>query len=106
LREIVYALNKTNLDVVYTAHVREPTDLDRKKKKFAIRPSGPEKCFEVLAQEVNLIGWLYKEDRGNERLISFEGTNLQTGKSQISTIEERTYKVAEIPELIRKWKNQ
>lgn len=105
LSETVDILSKTDLNIIYTTHLREPTEQDRNRKRFAIRPNAPEKSFELLGQEVSLIGWVYKENKGGKRLVSFEGTNLQTGKSQISTIDERTYVIDEIPDLIRKWRN-
>lgn len=106
LNPTVEALNKCGMNIIYTAHVREPSDNDTKKKKFNIRPNGPEACFDLLAQEVSLLGFMYKENKGGKRLISFEGTLQQSGKSQISTIDERTYPVDDIPELVQKWRNR
>jgi hypothetical protein len=106
LKDTVKLLTESNLHVIYTAHIRDPTDQDREKKRFAIRPAGPEASYRVIAQEVNLLGWLYKENRGSERLIQFEPTLQETAKTQIPTIREKTYKVTEIPELISKFINQ
>lgn len=103
LRETVKAIRKSNLHFIMTAHVREPTEQDRAKSKFNIRPNMPEKSYNILAEEANLIGWLHKEGNGKQRLIQFEGTNRVSAGSQISTIENKIYPVEEVPELIAKW---
>lgn len=105
LRATIEKLNESNLHVIYTAHERKPTEEDIKASKFAIRPAMPEACYKVLAQEVQGIGWLSKE-QGQSRQIQFEPTRLVTAKTQIPTIEEKTYQVNEIPNLIKKWRVQ
>lgn len=104
LREVIEVLNQSNLHVIYNAHVRDPSEDDRKKKRFAIRPDMPWSCFSVVAREVGMIGWLYKEKSGSERLIQLEGTLTETAKSQIPGIEEKTYKQNDIPQLIQNWR--
>jgi ABC-type dipeptide/oligopeptide/nickel transport system ATPase subunit len=109
LLDTVIELNRSDLNVIYIAHVREPndtSDVKRVIKKFAIRPDLPEACFKVLHKEALLLGWLHKEHRDGQRKIQFEGTLSETAKSQMSTIEEKTYPVDQIPELVAKWRNQ
>lgn len=101
LKDTVKVLSNSTMHIFYTAHIRDPTDKDKEKKRFAIRPAGPEACYRVIAQEANLIGWLRKEK--SERLIQFEPTLQETAGTQIPTIEEKTYKVAEIPPLLSKF---
>ena len=103
LKDTVDMLKDSKLHVMYTAHIRDPTDEDKGKKRFAIRPAGPEASYKVIAQEVNLIGWIYKETRGSERLIQFEPTLAETAKTQISAIKEGTYKANDLPALLDKW---
>lgn len=104
VRDTVQILNKSNLHVIYTAHLRDPNDNDRAKKRFAIRPAMPEGSYKAIAQEVQLIGWLYQEKAGTKkRKIQLEGTLQETAKSQIPTIPQGTYDVDEIPELVKKW---
>lgn len=104
LRPTIEALNKAPFNVIYVAHVRTPSDDDRKKLIFAIRPNTPEACFKQLSQEVQMIGWLNKEKAGGKRVLQVEGTNTVTGKSQVFTIPEGTYPVEDIPGLIDQWK--
>jgi hypothetical protein len=105
LIDTIKVLNASDLNVIYTAHVRDPKDKDRQNKRFAIRPNGPEACYNAVAQEVQLIGWLYHDDKNNpEPKIQIQGTLQETAKSQISTVLPGTYRVSEIPPLIQKWK--
>lgn len=103
LKDTVEMVNKSGMHVIYTSHIRNPNDEDRKQKRFAIRPDAPEASFRVLAREVNLIGWLYKE---NVRKIQFNPTLTEIAGTQISTIQEKTYRVEEVPELISKFINK
>lgn len=105
LKDTVDVLKKSTMHVLYTAHIRDPTQQDKEKKRFAIRPAGPEACYRIIAQEVNLLGWLYKENRGSKRLIQFEPTLQETAKTQVPTINETTYEATQVPELISKFIN-
>lgn len=105
LIDTIKVLNKSDLNIIYCAHIRDPKDQDKAKKRFAIRPNGPEACYNAVAQEVQLIGWLYNEKRDDpEPKIQVQGTLQETAKSQISTIPQGTYRVSQIPPLIQKWK--
>ena len=103
LRETVTKLSKSNLNIIYTAHIRDPSDGDKEKKRFAIRPKMPEASFAILAQEVQLLGWLYKESKGSARKLQTEGTLQETGKSQIPGIPEGTLDVNKLPSMIAQW---
>lgn len=106
LRETVDSLSKSDYNVIYLAHLREPTEEDRKKKHFALRANAPEASYNIIAREVQLIGWMHKEGKGLGRQVQFEGTLREAAKSQVSTIQEDTYPVEQVPELIRKWKTR
>lgn len=106
LRETVDALSRSNYNVIYLGHTREPNEQDNLKKKFAIRANAPEASYNIIAREVQLLGWLFKEGNGNKKKIQFEGTTRQSAKSQLSTINETTYDLNQIPELIKKWKTR
>lgn len=103
LKDTVEVFRKSSMHVIYLAHIRDPTDKDKEKKRFAIRPAGPEACYRIIAQEANLIGWLYKEKEN--RLLQVNPTLQETAKTQIPTIEEKSYPVAEIPKLLAKYVN-
>lgn len=103
LTDTIDVLNRSDLHIIYTAHTREPGENDIAKKKFAVRPDMPEKSYLAIAKEVGLMGYMYKEKKGSERLIQFEGTLTESAKSQITGIEETTYKASDIPSLVKGW---
>jgi hypothetical protein len=105
-KDTVDLLAESDLNVIYTGHVRQPTDKDKNDGKFAIRPNSPEANYNVVGQEVNLIGWLFKEKLPGgkfSRKIQTSGTTTETAKSQIPTIPEAILDQDRIPELIEKW---
>lgn len=106
LIDTIAVLNKSDLNVIYTAHIRDPSTQDKEKKRFAIRPNSPNACYQAIAQEVQLIGWLFNENaKSTEPSIQLKGTLQETAKSQISTLPQGTYKVSQIPGKIREWKS-
>lgn len=105
LIQTVNVLKDSKLNVIYLAHERAPTQEDRDNLETWIRASFPKASYRVLAREVSLIGWQHKNAAG-DRLVQFNSTNKVQAKSQLPTVEEKTYPVAEISELITKWKEQ
>ena len=103
LKDTIKVLNRSGMHTIYLAHIRDPTEKDKEKKRFAIRPAGSEGAYRVVAQEVNAIGWLYKDRDG--RKIQFSATLQETAKTQIPTVDEKTYPVNQVPELISKYIN-
>jgi hypothetical protein len=106
LTETLEILSNSDLNIIYTMHQQQPVEDDVKKQRSGLRGNAPGASFDIIAQEVQLIGWLHKERAGAKRVIQLEGTTRETAKSQISTIPEKTYLQDEIPNLIRKWKLQ
>lgn len=106
LRETVDALSKSQYNVIYLGHIREPNEQDQAKKRFAIRANAPEASYNIIAREVQLLGWLYRETKESRRKIQFAGTLREQAKSQLSTIQETTYDLDQIPALVNKWKNR
>ena len=104
MMDTVELLNKTDMNIIYTAHIRFPSEADAKRQLLAIRPNMPEACYNLIARECNAIGYMYREKRGAKRRIQFEGTTTVTAKSQIAGIEEDTYDVDEVPTLVSAWR--
>jgi hypothetical protein len=107
--EMIRELNKSNLNIIYLCHDQDPSKQEKEKdvvKHFAARPNMPEKTYNIYAGEVSLLGWLAKADDGQNRTVNFQGTLRRAGKSQILGIDEKQYLVDEIPELVKKWKEQ
>ncbi len=109
LTDTIAALNKSGMHILYTAHLREPSEKDRERQRFAIRPDMPGASFKVISQEVNILGWLHKEhppagrSGTPERKVQLNGTIQQTAKSQIPTIPEGIYLAEQIPGMLEEW---
>lgn len=103
MKDTVAVLTKSNMHIFYLAHIRDPNQQDKEKKRFAIRPAGPEATYRVIAQEANLIGWLYK-DKG-KRLLDLVGSLQVTAGTQIPTLDEKLYPIEDIPKLLTKYVN-
>lgn len=103
-RELIPKLRESDLHIIYTAHLRTPSEDDVKKGKLQWRPAFPEATYKEIAREANLIGYMHKkEESGNQRWIQLNGTDQTAAKCQIPGIPERTYKSEEIPQLISRW---
>src|SRR5687768_2523238 len=73
LLDAVVDVNKSDLNVIYVAHVKEPNEKNEQKKikpSMKLAPDLPAACFKVLHKEVLLLGLAYKEHRNDKRLIS------------------------------------
>lgn len=105
LMETIKVLNRSDLNIIYTTHIKEPNEQDLKKKKFAIRPDMPEACFKAVAREVQIIGWMHQENKDGPRLMQTIGTLTETAKCQIPTLEQGIHKISEVKNAILRWKN-
>lgn len=103
LKDTIEILNRSNLNIIYTAHVRDPSDADKKKNKHAIRPNMPDASYKVVAQEVQLIGWLHRETARQKLMMQTIPTVSETAKSQIPTIDQKIHEATDIPALVKKW---
>lgn len=106
LKEILDRLNKSDLHIIYTGHLRYPSEADVKAAKLSLRPAMPEASYRVLAQHCNMVGYMHKNQSGGDRLIQLSGTESVTAKCQIPNIQERTYKVEEVVKLLDEWVNK
>lgn len=102
-KKTIAAIRKSELHVVYTAHLREPSDAETKANKLQSRANIPEQVYKAVAQEVNLIGMLSKERVGGERSIQVDMTNRVAAKNLIATLTQPKYNVNDVPKLIREW---
>lgn len=105
IRLTIESLKKSNLNVIYTAHNREPSVQEVAKGKLLRRAAMPEGAYKLLAQEVQLLGWL-NVDRSGQRVVQVSPTNLIAAKTQIPTIPDSMNSVpaSQIPVLLKKWK--
>lgn len=102
-KKVISAIRKSGLHVVYTAHLREPSEQDKTANKLMSRANIPEQTYRAIAQEVNLIGMLSKAKTGSDRTIQVDMTNRVAAKNLLNTLTQPSYNVNQIPDLIREW---
>lgn len=105
IKSAIDMLKATDLHVIYTSHVRYPSAQEKKDAKLLIRPNLPEQSYRAVAQEVQLIGHVFKNKQGGRRMVQVEATNTVTAKTVLSTVPEGTYKSDDLPKLIAEWTN-
>jgi len=103
LVETIEELNRSDLNIIYLAHVKDPSEADKEKQRFYIRPNMPEACFRAIHQETQVLGWLHKENQSGKRQIQLAGTMKVAAKSQISTLPEATYTTQEVITNLQEW---
>lgn len=106
IRLVIDSLKQSKLNVIYTAHSREPSQQEIDKGKLVRRAAMPEGAYKLLAQEVQLLGWLNVDRTSKQRVVQVSPTNLIAAKTQIPTIPDSMNSVpaSQIPVLLKKWK--
>jgi len=109
MRPIVRDLCKAPVDVIFTAHLREPGPMDKQMTGGTStplrerRPTLTEKLYLVVARECHLLGFMERE--GNKRTIQFETTKTVSAKSRIKELDGRKVTAEELPQIIQKWRD-
>lgn len=98
MRGPIKKLIKAPVDVVFTAHLREPNATET---TIVRRPTLTEAAFKLIAREVNFIG-LQTAKKG-ERTIQFETDAKTVAKSGIKELNS-TFNVDEAVKIIHNWK--
>jgi hypothetical protein len=104
--ELLNRITKSDLHVIYTAHLRYPTEQDIKSGKISLRPAMPEATYKALAQHCNMVGYMYSTDTTGAYKIQLRGTEQITAKCQIPNIEQKTYDTNQIVPLLDEWINK
>lgn len=89
------------LNVIFIAHEREPTREEEKRGIRTVRPDVTEALYKVISRDVHLIGRASTE--GKQRVIDFQGTNMQAGKSRIALLNDRKIIAEDFPKAIKRW---
>lgn len=107
LRRAIELLTKTDMHIIYLGHLREPSQKEIDEGKRQKRPNMPEKTFKLIAQEVQLLGWLHP-NRQKQRVLHVQPSDLVAAKSTLTTISIETpeYPANSIPPLIKNWKDR
>lgn len=104
LRPIIHALVKAPINVIFLAHTREPSPIERAAGKIERRPNLTEAAYKILAREATFIG--YMERKKENYTIDFTPKNTQSAKSQIPSLTDKQIQASELPEHLHKWQNK
>lgn len=103
LRPVVNELVKAPFDVLFLAHLREPSPIEISKGKLEKRPNITEALYKVIARDATFIGLMSKSNKG-EYQVDFESKNTQSAKSQIPSLTDKKINSEELPKYLQEWK--
>lgn len=103
MRPVIELLVRAPIDVIFTAHVREPNMNDIKNGKIAKRPNVTEAVFNLLARDATFIG--YMEAKKDNYTTTFKPSPTIVAKSQITELTDKTIQSSELPQYLLNWKN-
>lgn len=102
MRKPIKALIKAPCDVIFVAHLREPSAMELAKGKMVRRPTLTEAVFKLIAREVNWMG-LMERDK-SEIKIQFATDRKTVSKSSIEGLENKTLTVDETIKVLNEFK--
>lgn len=102
MRPIIDLLVAAPIDVLFLAHVREPSPIEISKGILSKRPNLTDAVWKLIARDATFIG--YMEERKNEYTIDFQPTAKLQAKSQIATLTDKKIKSEELPKYLWDWK--
>lgn len=102
LRGPCRTLMKSPLNVIFLAHEREPSREELANRIRLLRPDVTEALYKIIYRDAHLVGRTYKDDKGN-RIIDFNGSNIQAAKSRITVLNDRKIYAEQFPKAIKKW---
>lgn len=100
----IKTLVKAPVNVMFLAHLREPTFMEQSKGKLVRRPTLTETVFKLVAREATFMGLV--ERNGNERTIQFKTDKKTVAKSQINALTDKVINADNLHEILEKWENE
>lgn len=103
MRPIIEALVVAPVDVVFLAHVREPSPIEISKGKLEKRPNVTEAVYKLLGRDATFIGHMEKSNKG-EFTTDFEPKKTLSAKSQIPVLTDKKIATDKLPQILWDWK--
>jgi len=104
MRHPIKSLIKAPVDVIFTAHLREPSPIEQGKGKITKRPTLTETVFKLIAREATWMGLMERE--GTKRTIQFETTKKSVAKSRIAELDNKVINADALPNILHEWKRK
>lgn len=105
MRGPIKDLIKAPVDVVFSAHLREPTEDEKAKGNFLRRPTLTQTVYSLVAREASIMA-LMERNKRNEIEIHCEASNKQVVKSRIGTLDGKTVTPDEFVTHVHNWKDR
>lgn len=99
-RPVIKHLVDAPFDVIFLAHIREPSPLDSKKFR---RPNVTEAVYRLIARDSTFLGFM--ENAKGEYTTTFKPTPVLSAKSQITSLQDQTIKSEDLPQHLWNWKD-
>lgn len=101
MRTPIKTLIKAPVNVMFVAHLREPSFLEQQKGKLTRRPTVTEAVFKLIARETTFMGLM--ERNGPKRTIQFLTDKKTVSKSRIKELDDKIIDADKLPEFLFKW---
>lgn len=105
MRGPVKALIKAPVDVVFSAHLREPTEDEKARGILVRRPTLTSTVYSLIAREASVMA-LFERTKTNGIQIVCETDRKQVAKSRIQSLDNKTVSQDEFVKAIHNWKNR
>lgn len=105
MRGPIKALIKAPVDVVFSAHLREPTEDEKQKGILVRRPTLTQTVYSLIAREASVMA-LFERTKEQGIAIKCETDKKQVAKSRIKSLDNRTVSVDEFVLAIHAWKDR
>lgn len=100
----IKTLVKAPVNVMFLAHLREPSFLEAAKGKLVRRPTLTETVFKLIAREASFLGLM--ERNGTKRTIQFVTDKKTVSKSQIAELDNKIINADDLPNILMEWRNR
>lgn len=103
MRPVINLLVNAPVNVIFLAHTREPSAMEKAAGKIERRPNVTEAVYKIIARDATFIG--YMEKRKDEYTIDFTPKNTQSAKSQIAALTDKKISVDKFPQILWDWQD-
>jgi hypothetical protein len=100
----IKTLVKAPVNVMFLAHLREPTFMEQSKGKLVRRPTLTETVFKLIARESTFMGLMERE--GKKRTIQFKTDKKTVSKSQIAELDDEIVTDDEFVQTLTDWEQK
>lgn len=104
LRKPIKKLIKAPVSVVFSAHLREPTEDEKGKANFVRRPTLTNTVYQLIAREASVMGLF--ERKGGKIQVICETDKKQVAKSRIKSLDGQTVDVDNFIKAIHDWQDR